>query len=430
MAYVRDVTRAVARCFLAGWPSIDRMRELGTALFGRQGRWRWVRPLAARCVKRFGDARRPHYGELAGFLLDDAGFERARFRYASDLRAAAGDPPVVRPAAGWPVPEIATAGDLAVWLGITAAELDWFADLKGLAYKRSERTRLAHYSYRVLAKGGGGVRVIEAPKQRLKAIQRQILAEILEKIPPHAAAQGFVKGRSILSFAAPHTGRRVLLRMDLSDFFPSIGAARIQTLFRTAGYPETVADLLAGICTNAVPRRMLRGEARALYGRPHLPQGAPTSPAIANLCMYRADCRLTGLARAGGAAYTRYADDIAFSGDGQFERSVERFAAHAAMILREEGFAVRHRKTRIMRQGVRQKLAGLVANQRVNVPRRDFDRLKATLTNCARSGPAGQNRDGRADFRAHLEGRVAFVESVNRGKGARLRKLLAAIDWR
>ena len=113
--------------------------------------------------------------------------------------------------------------------------------------------------------------------------------------------------------------------------------------------------------------------ARHLYAWPHLPQGAPTSPALANICAYRIDCRLTGLAEASGAVYTRYADDLAFSGGEDFERSAERFAIRAAAILLEEGFQVHHRKTRIMRQGVRQYLAGVVINEHVNVIRRDYD---------------------------------------------------------
>jgi RNA-directed DNA polymerase len=170
-------------------------------------------------------------------------------------------------------------------------------------------------------------------------------------------------------------------------------------------------------------------EARAMYARPHLPQGAPTSPAIANMCLYRADCRLFGLAESAGARYTRYADDLAFSGGEQFDRHVKRFAAHVAAILHEEGFAVHHRKTRIMRQGVRQHLAGVVANQRLNIRRADFDRLKAILTNCALHGPASQNRGEHRDFRAHLEGRVSYVESINPAKGKRLRAILRRIEW-
>jgi len=170
-------------------------------------------------------------------------------------------------------------------------------------------------------------------------------------------------------------------------------------------------------------------EARISYSRPHLPQGAPTSPALANLCTYRVDCRLAGLAKSAGAEYTRYADDLAFSGSEALERRIERFSTHVAAILLEEGFAVNHRKTRIMRRGVRQHLAGLVANQHVNVIRSDFDRLKATLTNCVRLGPESQNRDARSHFRLHLDGRVAFVEMVNPARGARLRRILEQIRW-
>ena len=88
-----------------------------------------------------------------------------------------------------------------------------------------------------------------------------------------------------------------------------------------------------------------------------------------------------------------------------------------------------HRKTRVMRQGVRQYLAGLVANQRVNIVRADFDRLKATLTNCVRLGPETQNRDAHPSFRSHLHGRVGFVEMINPVKGKRLRAIFDRICW-
>jgi RNA-directed DNA polymerase len=97
--------------------------------------------------------------------------------------------------------------------------------------------------------------------------------------------------------------------------------------------------------------------------------------------------------------------------------------------MSEEGFSVHHRKTRIMRQGVRQRLAGLVANQHMNVMRADFDRLKATLTNCARLGPESQNRDAHSSFRSHLDGRVGFVEMINPARGKRLRTIFERIKW-
>jgi hypothetical protein len=420
----KPIIHALARAFLAGEPSVEAIVERTSRMLGKS--WRWLRPLAERYVAETAGRTRPHRRDVVEFLQREAGHRR-RLRVKDWLT----DPQRMLPvpaAAAWEVPAIESAGALAEWLGLTPGELDWFADLKGLGHKRGD-VRLRHYHYRVLPKSDGGFRLIEAPKMRLKAIQRRILTEILEKVPPHPAVQGFVKRRSIKTFVAPHVGQRVVLKMDLEDFFPSFSAGRIQAIFRTMGYPDTVADGLAGICTNAAPRDIWPGRVPEIYRWPHLPQGAPASPALANIATYRADCRLIGLARSAGAAYTRYADDLAFSGDAEFDRRVERFAAHVAAILHEEGFAVNHHKTRIMRRSVRQRLAGLVGNERLNVPRDEFDRLKATLTNCVRHGPEGQNRDGHADFKAYLEGRVGFVESINLAKGRRLRALLKRIVW-
>jgi len=108
---------------------------------------------------------------------------------------------------------------------------------------------------------------------------------------------------------------------------------------------------------------------------------------------------------------------------------VERFAAHAAAIALEEGFHVNHRKTRVMRQGVCQQLAGIVVNQKASLGRRDLERLEAILTNCVRFGPQSQNRAAHADFRAHLEGRVGFVAMIDPLKGQKFKELLKAIQW-
>jgi RNA-directed DNA polymerase len=399
-----------------------------------------VRSLAQRYVRRFEHRARPRRRDVVRFLSEDKGFQRAYREYVNELYVAewVPEPQRMQPVAAarnWNIPAIASVGQLADWLRMDAGEVEWFADLKGLECVRGNE-RLRHYSYRVLAKQFGSVRLIEVPKPRLKEIQRRILGEILERVPAHPAAHGFVKGRSIRTFVAPHVGQRIVLKMDLQDFFPSLSGARIQAFFRAAGYPETVADLLGGICTNATPRDVWRGidsdsllEARRLYSRPHLPQGAPSSPALANICAYRVDCRLSGLARSAGAAYTRYADDLAFSGDEAFERCVERFAAHVASALVEEGFRVHHRKTRIMRQSVRQGLAGLVVNQGVHGARADFDLLKAILNNCVRFGAEGQNREKHPSFREHLRGRVEFVRTIDPAKGARLCGMFERIQW-
>lgn len=436
---------ALARSMLAGEATENALVARASKTLGRN--WRWIRPLARRYLNRFGTDLRPRRKDVVRFLHADDHLADALHRNRGEIRIASwlADPASMQPvpaAAGWNIPAIESIGALAEWLKIPPSELEWFADRKRLCSRKTPYVDgpLAHHHYRILAKDSGNIRLIEAPKRRLKQIQQRILSGILEQIPNHHAAHGFVRSRSIQSFAAPHIGKRVVLRMDLRDFFPSIHGARIPAFFRMAGYPEPVADLLGGICTHATPRRLWttlgKGidvekmiEARSLYSWQHLPQGAPTSPALANLCFWRADSRLTGLARSAGAAYTRYADDLAFSNDENFERGISRFAARVAAILEEESFSVHHRKTRVMRQGVRQYLAGLVVNEHPNIVRADYDRLKAVLTNCARHGPDSQNREAHRNFRAHLQGRIAFVESVNPQRGAKLRSLFAQIDW-
>ncbi len=433
------IARALSNAFVAGEIDVDRLAERGSRILGK--RWRWLRPLARRVVARFAGRPRPRHTTVTEFILSDHGFLRACAKHKlriADVLAVSSMMCPIDVADSWRLPPILNAGELADWLGVTIDELDWFADLRTLEFK-SSLGRLRHYHYRLLTKRFGQVRLIEAPKPRLKEIQRRILKAILEQIPPHGAAHGFCAGRSIQTFAAPHVGRTVVLKIDMQDFFPSISAARIQGVLRAAGYPECVANLLAGLCTNATPldvwqgdqakSRLLVQEARWRYSQRHLPQGAPTSPALANLCAYRLDCRLFGLARSVGAVYTRYADDLAFSGDDHFLRAARRFHAHVCAAVMEEGFSVHHRKTRIMQQGVRQRLAGVVVNERLNVPREDFDRLKATLTNCIRTGPQSQNRGGLDEFRHHLNGRVSFVESLNPAKGHRLRRLYDRIEW-
>jgi RNA-directed DNA polymerase len=439
---VSAVISALARSFLVGDPAVEHVHARAVRTLGR--RWRWLRPLATRYVESFAGRARPRHRDVIRFLLDDAGFRNARAKYRHEISIAEwlAEPQRMLPAGAaqhWDLPVIQSVGDLAYWLSISVDELDWFADLKALGNKL-RNPKLQHYFYRVLPKRSGGFRMLESPKQRLKELQRRILSGILDRVPVHPSVHGFVRRRSIATFAAPHAGKRLVLRLDLQDFFPAFPAARAQALFRTLGYPESVADLLGGICTNAVPRRAWRDppsgagllqwhEARSLYARPHLPQGAPTSPALANLTAFRLDCRLTGLAKSAGAIYTRYADDLAFSGDEEFARASKRFSAHAAAIALEEGFHVNHRKTRILRQGVRQQLAGVVVNQKIGVCRRDRERLEAILTNCIRLGPESQNRAGVPEFRAHLEGRVGFIAMIDLEKGRRLKSLFESIEW-
>jgi hypothetical protein len=270
-------------------------------------------------------------------------------------------------------------------------------------------------------------------------MQRKILAEILDPVPLHPLAHGFRAGRSIVTNAQAHCGKLTLLRFDLVDFFPSVSSARVFRIFRSLGYPTGIAKLLMGLCTTRIPadvwdERPGAGDGSDFLARQrlvsrHLPQGAPTSPALANLAAHRLDRRLFGLANAAGAIYTRYADDLAFSGGGDLARSRKRFETHVAVIVHEEGFALNHRKTRMMRAGVRQQVAGVVVNVGPNIPRSEFDRTKAILTNCVRRGPESQNREKLPNFRAHLAGKIAHVTSIHPARGSKLKSLFRQISW-
>ncbi len=445
MSLNSSIALDLARLFLDGDWSAATLTRQAVRLWG--GRARWQRGLAEAVLAAFPGETRPDEARLAGFIWNDAGFRRA-WQYArkqaglpTELRLIFGVPERMTPCSGtpasWDIPSLNSPGNLAEWLDATPAELDWFADCQQ-RLRRAATGPCSHYTYRWLTTGRRP-RLLEVPKARLKMIQRRLLHELLDRIPPHEAVHGYRRGRSLLTYVAPHAGRRVILHLDLCQFFPSVTASRVHALFRTGGYPRAVARLLTGLCTNTVPGEVLRGRpegtspSRVLEDdrllRPHLPQGAPTSPALANLCAYRLDCRLTGLARAAGASYTRYADDLVFSGGTDFEGALRRFHVHVCRTALEEGFEVNTRKSHFLRQGVRQQVAGIVLNEHPNLPRAEYDRLRAILTNCVRHGPAEQNREGHADFRAHLAGRVGYFVQVNPRRGQRLRELFERIAW-
>lgn len=334
----------------------------------------------------------------------------------------------------WPVPALATTKELATWLGLDVAALIALADRAGIS-RHARDPRMRHYRYAWLAKRSGGHRLIEAPKPRLRTVQRAVLDGIVAHVPPHDAAHGFRAGRSVLGGAAPHVGREVVIRADLTAFFTSISRARVAAMFRTAGYPDDVAACLATLTTHAPPPDVLEAAPQLAYAdrqrlrAPHLPQGAPTSGALANLAAFGLDRRVAALAHTLGAIYTRYADDLVLSGPRSLARAATTIVGELGAIAHDEGFALNFRKTRVMTASDRQRVTGVVVNQHLAVARIDLDRLRAILHNCARTGPAAQNRDAHPDFRAHLLGRIAWVTAVDARKGAKLRALFDRITW-
>jgi hypothetical protein len=428
------IAQSLADAMLAGSSEVEAFIERAAWLLGRKHRW--LAPLCQRVFRAFGSSlEQRDRTKLIEWIRHDRGYRNAWLaarppRIAHYLL----DPPRMSPRHGvlaaCALPDLPTPGDLAAWLGVGVTELDWFADVRGM---NAPEGPLCHYRYAWVPKSYG-MRLMEVPKVRLREIQRRILRGILDPVPVHRAAHGFRRGKSCLTYVEPHVGREVVLRMDLRNFFPSVPAARIHALFGTLGYPEAVSRMLAALCTNAVPMTIAkRGAASWLdakrLGIRHLPQGAPTSPALANLCALHLDLRLDELAKSMGGQYTRYADDLAISGNEPLRRRIANIPTLITKIAMEEGFDINHRKTRSMHRSHRQVLTGVVVNEKPNVRRQDFDRLKAVLTNCARQGPASQNRDDVRDFQAHLSGHIAHVASLNFERGKKLQEIFRRIEW-
>jgi len=441
MAPKPQLANFLAKSILNGSLTEIGIRKRAAIVLGRK--WPFLPAFAKRVIKAFGAGRRPRQVALCAFIEKDAGFLRAQAKNPLAVIHEPSSRPRMCPAAGpprtWKILPICTVSALARRLNLKPNELAWFADCRTQA-RRLPDGPLRHYRYRWQPKRDGTFRLIESPKQRLKAMLRFLLANVVDAIPSHQAVHGFRSGRSIKSFAETHVAKAIVLKLDLKDFFPSISRARILSIFLTAGYPENVAQILTGLCVTCVPSQIIRDlserisarELRALkvlYQRPHLPQGAPTSPALANLAAYRLDCRLWGLAQGAGADYTRYADDLVFSGGTEFARGIERFYIRACAIALEEGFEVNTRKTKVMRKSVSQRVAGIVLNNQINVPRENYDQVKAMVHNCVLHGPSQQNRANLPDFRAHLRGRIAHIEILNPKRGQKLRAQFQEIDW-
>ena len=341
-----------------------------------------------------------------------------------NVRQTAGNPERLRQQG---LPPLETTDDVLRWLGL---ELGAFLAMANPTDRiRPRRTNYVEWS---VPKKRGGVRVICSPKPRLKAVQRRIKDEILDRTPVHEAAHGFVRERSIVTNAAPHVGRALVVNFDLHDFFGYVRYPRAVGVFRRMGYSLEASRCLALLCTHqpnlSQALDLPDGRAVILRAARHAVQGAPTSPALANLALHRVDRRLIGLARRFGATYTRYADDLTFSGGEDFKRGMIRFLPLVRRIVQDERFPLNAAKTRFMRPGQSQQVTGVVVNQKVNARRGEYDRLKAIIHNARKAGSLdSQNREGRKDFRAYLLGRAAHLRRLNPERGRKLFEAIRAL---
>jgi hypothetical protein len=305
------------------------------------------------------------------------------------------------------LPQWSLETDVAEALGLSVARL------RHLSIHR-ERERVIHYVQFAIPKRNGGERVILAPKRALKAVLRQLNCLLVARLPTSEHAHGFLRGRSIATHAAAHVGKRVVVRLDIQDFFPSLHVGRVRGLLIALGYSYPVAGTLATLMTEAVRQPVQVGEEIFFVpvGSRHTVQGAPTSPGIANAIALPMDRRLAGLARKLGFTYTRYADDLTFS--GQDITAARALIKAVQRIVRAEGFALNQEKTRVMTRRGAQLVTGVTVNRELGLSRRVRRTLRAALHR-ARTGAPG------APTRQQLEGKLAYLSMLNKRQADGLR---------
>ena len=217
-----------------------------------------------------------------------------------------------------------------------------------------------HYRSFKIKKRSGGEREITTPYPALLEIQYWIYNNILKTIAIHPCAHGFALKKSIVTNATLHKGQKELLKLDLKDFFPSININRIIFVFKSVGYPNNIAFYLASLCSY----------------EGHLPQGAPTSPMLSNIIAKQLDKRLISLSKKFGLRYTRYADDLTFSGD----KIPAKFIEYITRIIEDEGFEVNKTKTRLYKNRRKRIVTGIsVLENEIKIPREYKRNLRQEL---------------------------------------------------
>lgn len=264
-----------------------------------------------------------------------------------------------------------------------------------------------------IPKKSGGERKISIPCTTLKFIQKWILRNILNKMEVSNFATGFEKNKSIKNNAQIHLNQECIINIDIADFFPSIDMQKVYKIFRKAGYSKSVAYCLALICIDDNK----------------LPQGAPTSPKLANIYCKRLDCRINGLCKKYNARYSRYADDITISGNKNIKNCLEI----VNNIIQEEGFTLNNKKTRIQKKGQRQEVTGLNLNSgKVTIPKKYKRELEQEIYYCKKFGVSSHLEHiqvRKAFYKEHLYGKAYFINMIEPKVAEKILKELDSIKW-
>lgn len=306
------------------------------------------------------------------------------------------------------LPVLNSVEDLAKFFRLTKEELIW------LSYERKVSS-IDHYVRFEIPKRKGGKRLIAKPKAQMRQAQERIRTEILKKLAPNTAAMAYRPGTSIVKNAKFHIGAKVLIRIDLKDFFPSITFHRVRDYFESLGYNPGVSTILALLTTDRARENVkgLGGTLSVASGIRGLPQGACTSPDLANLIASKMDARLYSLARSMGTwQYTRYADDLTFSCVQKSD--VKELLWLIRKIIVSEGFQINPEKTLISRPSKRMMVTGLqITEDSVELTRRDIKRMRAFFHQCESQGlEEVSDRIGKNAYHV-ARGYVAYMNMIS-----------------
>lgn len=267
-----------------------------------------------------------------------------------------------------------------------------------------------------ISKKAGGKRKISMPNKELLTIQKRIQEKILNNIQIHQNAYGFVKCKSIKENAQIHLNKEMLLNIDLKDFFPSINRGRVFYIFKNlCNYDNDVSYCLTNLTTY----------------KNCIPQGAPTSPTLSNIVAFMMDIRLTKIAERFNINYTRYADDITFS--GKKENINDSLLKIVKQIIEDCGFRLNEQKTRFASSATRQEVTGLIVNnEEISVPNNYVKEIRQELYYIKKFGlKSHRDKVGFRNkyYKDHLLGKILFVKQINCCKGEKLLEEFNSINW-
>lgn len=278
-------------------------------------------------------------------------------------------------------------------------DLTHFSSLVGYNTKYIRRSIIStkyFYRYFEIEKKNGKKRKIAEPLPSLKEIQKWILEEILYNVKISRHAKGYIPKRSLYEHLKYHKNEKTVLTLDIDNFFGSIDEDLVYGVFLNLGYSKNISYLLSKLCCL----------------NKCLPQGAPTSPYISNIILNNFDSFISNYCKDNNIKYTRYADDLAFSGDFDSKELIETIKAQ----LKKLDLKINNNKTKIMNRNKRQIISGVIVNDKIQVPKSTRNQIRNQMFYITKFGIQShleKIKEKRENYISHLLGKINYILSLN-----------------